>query len=136
MVASTSTDSDQLSVGSGAEIIEDRSVSHPSNADDSSTNTPHSGSFSSTSGTTFVGNSVKNAIPDDIITSRETRAIWYSRLVVLGVLAVSATLAGVFTYLLTQDAEQTEFEVQVRHRIQSFEAIRVGLPIDYSFVCY
>jgi hypothetical protein len=102
----------------GGDVIpgdEDRSGSHPaSNADDSSTNTPHSNSQSSTTGTSLTGGgNFKNAVPEDIMAYKDTQAIKYSRLMVLGVLVLSATAAGVLTYLLTTDAEETDFELQV-----------------------
>jgi hypothetical protein len=98
---------------------DDRSGSHVSNVDDSSVTTPHSGSQSSTTGTSLTGAAgmnLKNLIPDDIMASRETRAIKYSRCMVLGILILSATISGVLTYLLTVEAEEKDFENQVRIR--------------------
>lgn len=96
---------------------DDQSISQgsrPESNDDSSTNTPHSGSHSSTTGTSYTGGmNSKNAIPDDIMASKETRAVQYSRLMVLAVIILSAIVAGALTYILTTDAEEQDFQVQV-----------------------
>lgn len=122
MTTSLITEKDQVGVRSRATgTDDDLSGSHPSSiADDSSTNTPRSRSQSSTTGTSLTGTpgiNFKNGVPEDIMTSKETRAINYSRCVVLGILVLSATVAGVLMYLLTSNAAQTDFETQVRIRL-------------------
>jgi hypothetical protein len=115
--STTTGDDCSVSNGSGVSGVRDGGdadscgVSH----DDSSTNTPHSGAGSSTTGTSYTGNasSGRHTIPEAILASKETRAVKWSRLLVFLVLAIAATVAGVLTYVLTTASEQNYFEVRV-----------------------
>ena len=68
---------------------------------------------SSTTGTSVAGSRGGKDIPDDIIAREESRAVALSRMLVLVVLVVSATAAGVATFILSKKAEMADFEVQV-----------------------
>ncbi len=89
-------------------------ISSPDEPDHSSTSSPHSVfGNSSTTGTSFTNGNGKNVIPDDILAAKETRAVNCSRAVVLLVLVIFASVAGVLTYLFATESEQADFEIQV-----------------------
>jgi hypothetical protein len=52
-------------------------------------------------------------IPEAILATKETRAVHYSRILVLAVLAISAAVAGGLTFWLSSESEKDDFEVQV-----------------------
>jgi hypothetical protein len=71
------------------------------------------GSGSSTTGTS-VGGLTKGTTQEEEIARKEDRAVVYSRALVLGVLLVSATVAGVVTWIFSTKAEEDDFHTQVR----------------------
>jgi Adenylate and Guanylate cyclase catalytic domain len=137
MTDNTNGSDDDRSVHSGMAAAS--ASRHDSAGDDSSTNTPLSQSFSgsSTTGTSYTGRSTNNnnAIPEDIIASKETRAINFSRFLVLAVILISAVVAGVLTYILTTDAEQQSFQVQVRVT-KTLQCCCSGLVFACSCFCF
>mgnify|MGYP000302750627 CR=1 FL=1 len=73
------------------------------------------GSGSSTTGTSASGGQKGGpSIQEEQIARSEDRAVAYSRAVVLGVLLVSATVAGVATWIFSNKAEENDFHTQVR----------------------
>jgi H+/Cl- antiporter ClcA len=53
------------------------------------------------------------SIPEAILATKETRAVHYSRIIVLAVLAISAAMAGGLTFWLFTESEKGDFKVQV-----------------------
>ena len=73
------------------------------------------GSGSSTTGTSVTGSTTRGApTKEDEIAKSEDRAVAYSRVLVLAVLLVSATTAGVLTWIFSTKAEEANFHTQVR----------------------
>jgi hypothetical protein len=72
------------------------------------------GSGSSTTGTSATGSGKGAPAEVEEIASREDRAVAYSRVLVLSVLLVSATVAGVLTWIFSTNAEEEAFHTQVR----------------------
>ncbi len=83
-----------------------------SSDDDSSRSSFHTNSNGSTTGTGTTG-PTSTVIPEAILATKETRAVHYSRIVVLAVLALSATVAGGLTFWLFSESEKGDFAVQV-----------------------
>lgn len=77
--------------------------------DDSSTTSP----FNQSSGRA-------SEIPEDIMTSRETRAVKWSRLMVVAVLIASAAVSGTIIWYWSNEAEKRNFESQVGRTEVSF----------------
>ncbi len=75
-----------------------------------SSTTSHTG----TTGTTSAG------IPEAILATKETRAVHYSRIIVLSVLVISATVTGGVTFWLFLESERDNFAVQVRTSISFY----------------
>ena len=81
---------------------------------DSASGTSGSNSHSSTSPSTSTGRSAgARGLPEEIIATKETKAVWYSKLLVLTVLLIAAGVAGFMTFWLTDSSEQDDFETQV-----------------------
>jgi hypothetical protein len=79
-------------------------------ADDSS-HEESSGSMTNSNSTGF-----KDRTPEeDAIARKESKHVAYSKVLVLIVLALAATAAGVVTFIFSTKAEQTDFETQVSH---------------------
>lgn len=53
-------------------------------------------------------------LPDDILTSKETRAVKWSRLMVLAALTASAIVSGAMTWYWSNESEMDDFEARVR----------------------
>ena len=114
-------------------------------ADDSSTNTgggsqsmSSKSGQSSTTGTSYTGGSSKygnSAIPEAILATKEAKQVQWSKCVMLGSIAVSAIVAGALTYVLVSQAEQQDFESQVRteqNRTEQNSVFRCYyFPVDY-----
>jgi hypothetical protein len=84
----------------------------------------------STTGTGTTGPTTGAGIPEAILATKETRAVHYSRILVLAVLAISAAVAGGLTFWLSSESEKDDFEVQV----STFYSM---LHFDYlSFVAF
>jgi hypothetical protein len=81
--------------------------------DDSSKGSAQTNSNGSTntSGTGTTGPGA--VIPEAILATKETRAVQYSRIVVLAVLGISAAVAGGLTFWLFSESEKDDFKVQV-----------------------
>jgi hypothetical protein len=70
-------------------------------------------SNSSVTGNSTTNSSSKTApIPEHILATKETRHVYYSRILVLAVLAISAAAAGFMTWWLSTASEQSDFETQ------------------------
>ena len=73
------------------------------------------GSVSSTTGTSVTGSGKGGTgTQEEEIARSEDRAVAYSRVLVLAVLLVSATVAGVLTWIFSTEAEEEDFHTQVR----------------------
>jgi hypothetical protein len=81
--------------------------------DDSSRSSFQTNSNGSTTGTATTGPSTGTVIPEAILATKETRAVKYSRIVVLAVLALSAAVAGSVTFWMFSESEKGDFAVQV-----------------------
>ena len=87
------------------------------------------GSGSSTTGTSVTGSSTRGPpTKEEEIARSEDRAVAYSKVLVLAVLLVSATAAGVLTWIFSTNAEEEEFRTQVRPAC-SFPPKQVWLSI-------
>ena len=93
------------------------SASSKNNVDsDSASGTSGSASgHSSTSPSTSTGRSAsgRGGLPEEIIATKETKAVWQAKILVLTVLLIAAGVAGFMTYWLTDSSEQDDFETQV-----------------------
>jgi hypothetical protein len=83
--------------------------------DDSSQNSAQTNSNGSTTttGTGTATGSAGASIPEAILAKKETRAVHYSRIMVMSVLVISAAVAGGLTFWLSSESEKDDFEVQV-----------------------
>jgi hypothetical protein len=83
--------------------------------DDSSHNSAQTNSNGSTNstGTGNTGPTAGAGIPEAILATKETRAVHYSRIMVLTVLVMSAAVAGSLTFWLFSESEKDDFKVQV-----------------------
>ena len=52
-------------------------------------------------------------IPEAILATKESKAVHYSRIIVLAVLGISAAVAGGLTFWLFSESEKEDFKVQV-----------------------
>jgi hypothetical protein len=68
---------------------------------------------STTTGGTGTSGPTGAGIPEAILATKETRAVYYSRIMVLAVLVISAAVAGGLTFRLSSESEKDDFEVQV-----------------------
>jgi hypothetical protein len=66
----------------------------------------------STTGTGTTG-PTGASIPEAILATKETKAVHYSRIIVLAVLAISAAMAGGMSFWLFSESEKGDFKVQV-----------------------
>jgi hypothetical protein len=73
----------------------------------------NSNGSTTTSGTGTTGPNTSAGIPEAILATKETRAVHYSRIMVLAVLVISAAVAGGLTFWLSSESEKDDFEVQV-----------------------
>jgi hypothetical protein len=72
------------------------------------------GSGSSTTGTSVTGSTTRGGpTKEEEIARSEDRAVAYSRVLVLSALLVSATVAGVLTWIFSTNAEEEDFHTQV-----------------------
>lgn len=68
---------------------------------------------SSTTSRFTQSNGRGSEIPEDIVASKETRAVKWSRLTVLVVLLISAIISGAMTWYWSRQSEKNHFETQV-----------------------
>jgi hypothetical protein len=108
--ASNSGSSSNHNCKLGASFNEDSSSAHLSSNASSTTNTSHTGT-SRTKGT---------GIPEAILAWKETRAVHYSRIMVLSVLVISAAVVGGLTFWLSSESERDNFAVQVKTSISFY----------------
>jgi hypothetical protein len=100
-------------------VSEDNLSKHDNSvSNDSSSYAPSpSGSISSTTVTSYTGTSNRGGIPERILASRETRHVKSSRIMVLAVMFITATIAGGMTWYWIKEAEQRNFDTQVSNSI-------------------
>jgi hypothetical protein len=101
-------------------VSDDNSSKHNNSVSNGSSSYAPSGSNSSTTGTSYTGTSNRGGIPERILASRETRNVKYSRIMVLTVLFLSATIAGVMTWYWIKEVEQDDFDTQVSETCMQF----------------
>jgi hypothetical protein len=99
------SESDVYEVSVSGNSLQSSSKNYSSHEDD--------GSGSSTTGTSLGGQKGGSTQEEEIARS-EDRAVAYSRALVLGVLLVSASVAGVVTWIVSTQAEEDDFHTQVR----------------------
>jgi hypothetical protein len=92
-------------------VSDDNSSKHSNSVSNDSSSYAPSGSNSSTN---------RGSIPERILASRETRNVKYSRIMVLTVLFLAATIAGVMTWYWSKEAEQGNFDTQVSETCMQF----------------
>jgi H+/Cl- antiporter ClcA len=82
--------------------------------DDSSKSSAQTNSNGSTT-TTGTGNTgaAGTVLPEAILATKETKAVHYSRIIVLAVLGISAAMAGSVAFWLFTESEKGDFKVQV-----------------------
>jgi hypothetical protein len=101
--------------GQEASLVSGSSVHSGSNNNSSHDDgSGHSISGSSTTGTSLGGSTRPAPTKEEEIAKSEERAVAISRALVLGVLLVSATVAGVVTWIYSNKAEEEDFHSQVR----------------------
>jgi enamine deaminase RidA (YjgF/YER057c/UK114 family) len=113
-------DSDSQEASVSGNSLHSGSKNYSSNDDGSD---GHSISGSSTTGTSLAGSSRVAPTKEEEIARREDKAVAYSRALVLGVLLVSATVAGVVTWIVSTNAEKEDFQTQVRPAYSSFRKL-------------
>jgi hypothetical protein len=91
----------------------DHSSKPGASLDDSSKSSFQTNSNGSTTTTGTGSNPTGASIPEAILATKETRAVHYSRIMVLAVLLISAAVAGSVTYWLFTESEKGDFKVQV-----------------------
>jgi hypothetical protein len=99
------SESDNREASVSGSSLQSSSKNYSSHEDD--------GSGSSTTGTS-VGGQKGGSTQEEEIARSEDRAVAYSRALVLGVLLVSATVAGIVTWIVSTKAEEDDFHTQVR----------------------
>ena len=77
-----------------------------------------SGDHSSVSGTSTTGTghssrSKLSAAEEEELAKMESKYIRFSKILVLSILFISATVAGVLAYIFTKESEQNTFAIQV-----------------------
>jgi hypothetical protein len=95
-----------------------------------------SGSMTNSNSTGF-----KDRTPEeDAIALKESKHVAYSKILVLTVLLLAATAAGVVTFIFSTKAEQTDFETQVSHsqslrkiKCLTYESLKQFSPCCYLF---
>jgi cobalamin biosynthesis Mg chelatase CobN len=83
--------------------------------DDSSQNSAQTNSngSSTTNGTGTATSATAAGVPEAILATKETRAVHYSRMMVLIVLVISSAVAGGLSFWLFSESEKEDFKVQV-----------------------
>jgi hypothetical protein len=113
-------------------VSDDNSSKHNNSVSNDSSSYAPSGPSSSSTGTSHTGTSNRGGIPEHILASRETRNVKYSRIMVLTVLFLSATIAGVMTWYWSKEAEQADFDTQVSEARMQFVVMSTAFLTSFD----
>jgi hypothetical protein len=100
---------------------DDNSSKHNNSVSNDSSSYAASGSNKSTTGMSHKGTSNRSGgIPEHILAAKETRNVKRSRIILLTVMVLSATVAATMTWHRSKEVEQDNFETQVSETRMQF----------------